>query len=44
MLAKKDIEIIVENGSPFLFKNGANSVRRLQSFVVADGTKVSLVN
>ncbi|THU59782.1 hypothetical protein C4D60_Mb07t05680 [Musa balbisiana] len=40
MLAKKDIEIIVENGSPFLFKNGANSERRLQSFVVADGTKV----
>ncbi|KAJ8461132.1 hypothetical protein OPV22_034058 [Ensete ventricosum] len=40
MLAKKDIEILVENGSPFLFKNGANSVRRLRSFLGADGTKV----
>ncbi|CAL9127740.1 unnamed protein product [Musa textilis] len=40
MLAKKDIEIIVENGSPFLFKNGANSVKRLRSFLGADGTKV----
>ncbi|KAG6494281.1 zinc finger protein VAR3, chloroplastic-like [Zingiber officinale] len=38
-LNKKDIEIIVENGSPFLFKNGAHSTRRLQSFLRADGAE-----
>lgn len=38
-LNKKDIEVIVENGSPFLFKNGAYSTRRLQSFLRADGAE-----
>ncbi|RWW22790.1 hypothetical protein GW17_00012992 [Ensete ventricosum] len=32
-LEKKDIKIIVEHGSPFLFKNGSNSTRRLRSFL-----------
>lgn len=32
----------MENGSPFLFKNGAYSTRRLQSFLRADGAEVSL--
>ncbi|WOK96755.1 zinc finger protein VAR3, chloroplastic [Canna indica] len=34
-LTKKNIEIIVENSSPSLFKNGANSARRLRSFLSA---------
>ncbi|CAL9104151.1 unnamed protein product [Musa textilis] len=36
-LEKKDIEIIVEHGSPFLFKNGSNSTRRLRSFLSGVG-------
>ncbi|WOL18697.1 hypothetical protein Cni_G27494 [Canna indica] len=39
-LEKKDIEIIVDKGSPFLFKNGANSTRRLKSFISGDGNSV----
>ncbi|RZR78703.1 hypothetical protein BHM03_00004125 [Ensete ventricosum] len=36
-LEKKDIKIIVEHGSPFLFKNGSNSTRRLRSFLTGVG-------
>ncbi|KAJ8470291.1 hypothetical protein OPV22_024634 [Ensete ventricosum] len=36
-LEKKDIEIIVEHGSPFLFKNGSNSTRRLRSYLTGVG-------
>ncbi|CAL9124641.1 unnamed protein product [Musa acuminata var. zebrina] len=36
-LERKDIEIIVEHGSPFLFKNGSNSTRRLRSFLSGVG-------
>ncbi|XP_020114325.1 zinc finger protein VAR3, chloroplastic, partial [Ananas comosus] len=33
MLSKKDIEVIVENGSPLVFRNGDNSIRRMRSFL-----------
>ncbi|KAJ0985339.1 hypothetical protein J5N97_003695 [Dioscorea zingiberensis] len=33
LLPRKDIEVIVENCSPFLFKNGMNSVRRMRAFL-----------
>ncbi|XP_072954225.1 zinc finger protein VAR3, chloroplastic [Typha angustifolia] len=33
LLPKKDLEVIVENGSPFLFKNGDDSTRRMRSFL-----------
>ncbi|XP_058078207.1 zinc finger protein VAR3, chloroplastic [Magnolia sinica] len=39
-LSKKDIEVLVENGSAFLFKNGMNSTRRLRAFLVNDGSNV----
>ncbi|GAB4858009.1 hypothetical protein Ancab_015913 [Ancistrocladus abbreviatus] len=32
-LSRKDIEVVVENGSPFLFKNCLDSSRRMKSFV-----------
>lgn len=40
LLPKKDLEVIVENGSPFLFRNGANSTRRLRSFLGGEGSDV----
>ncbi|XP_010922880.1 zinc finger protein VAR3, chloroplastic [Elaeis guineensis] len=40
LLPKKDLKVIVENGSPLLFRNGANSTRRLQSFLSGDGANV----
>ncbi|KAI0511979.1 hypothetical protein KFK09_012613 [Dendrobium nobile] len=33
LLAKKNMETIVLNGSPFLFKNGENSARRMKLFL-----------
>ncbi|KAH7571631.1 hypothetical protein JRO89_XS04G0105300 [Xanthoceras sorbifolium] len=33
MLPKKDVEILVEYGAPFLFKNGDDSVTRMKSFL-----------
>lgn len=41
-LSQKDIEVVVENGSAFLFKNGMDSTRRLRSFLGGDGSNVSL--
>ncbi|RVW89872.1 Zinc finger protein VAR3, chloroplastic [Vitis vinifera] len=32
-LSRKAIEVVVENGSPFLFTNGFDSVRRLRAFL-----------
>ncbi|KAK7846580.1 putative glutathione s-transferase parc [Quercus suber] len=32
LLSRRDIAVVVENGSPFLFKNGEESVRRMRSF------------
>uniref|UniRef100_A0A1D1YGD3 Zinc finger protein VAR3, chloroplastic n=1 Tax=Anthurium amnicola TaxID=1678845 RepID=A0A1D1YGD3_9ARAE len=39
-LSKKDIEAVVENGSPFLFKNALNSVRRMKSFIGSEASDV----
>lgn len=43
MLSKKDIEVIVENGSPLLFRNGDNSVRRMRSFLNGSESNVSFL-
>ncbi|XP_077230312.1 zinc finger protein VAR3, chloroplastic-like [Tasmannia lanceolata] len=40
LLSKKDIEVIVENGVPFLFKDATNSTRRLRSFLGSNGRDV----
>ncbi|XP_077241185.1 zinc finger protein VAR3, chloroplastic-like [Tasmannia lanceolata] len=40
LLSKKDIEIVVENGAPFLFKNTMNSAKRLRSFLGSNGSDV----
>eukprot|EP00268_Persea_americana_P040555 TRINITY_DN402_c2_g1_i1.p1 TRINITY_DN402_c2_g1~~TRINITY_DN402_c2_g1_i1.p1 ORF type:complete len:891 (-),score=182.09 TRINITY_DN402_c2_g1_i1:722-3394(-) len=42
-LSQKDIEVVVENGSAFLFKNGMDSTRRLRSFLGGNGSNVELV-
>ncbi|MQL95400.1 hypothetical protein Taro_028062 [Colocasia esculenta] len=39
-LSKRDIEVLVENGSPFLFKNGFNTIRRMKSFLGGDGSEL----
>lgn len=41
MLSKKDIEVIVENGSPLVFRNGDNSIRRMRSFLNGSESNVS---
>ncbi|GMY20073.1 zinc finger protein VAR3, chloroplastic [Fagus crenata] len=33
LLSRRDIEVVVENGQPFLFKNCEDSVRRMRSFL-----------
>lgn len=38
LLAKKNIETVVLNGSPFLFKNGENSARRMKLFLTGEGS------
>ncbi|CAA6656988.1 unnamed protein product [Spirodela intermedia] len=37
-LPRRDVEVLVENGSPFLFKNGVNSVRRMKQFIDGNGS------
>lgn len=39
-LSRKDIEVVVENGSPFLFTNGFDSVRRLRAFLAGGESNV----
>ncbi|XP_042487208.1 uncharacterized protein LOC122067420 [Macadamia integrifolia] len=36
-LSIKDIEVVIENGSPVLFKNGLDSERRMKSFLGGRG-------
>ncbi|XP_043700756.1 zinc finger protein VAR3, chloroplastic-like [Telopea speciosissima] len=36
-LSIKDIEVVIENGSPFLFKNALDSARRMKSFLRGRG-------
>lgn len=33
MVSRRDVEVIFENGTPFLFRNGDESVRRMKSFL-----------
>lgn len=33
LLSRKDVEVVVGNGSPFLFKDGDDSVRKMASFL-----------
>lgn len=33
LLSRRDVEVVVEHGAPFLFKNGDVSVRRMRSFL-----------
>lgn len=40
-LSRKAIEVVVENGSPFLFTNGFDSVRRLRAFLAGGESNVS---
>ncbi|XP_030477202.2 zinc finger protein VAR3, chloroplastic [Syzygium oleosum] len=35
-LSKRDIDVLVENGAPFLFKNADDSIRKLRAFMSAD--------
>ena len=42
LLSKRDIEVVVENGQPFLFKKGEDSVRRMRSFLGNRQTNVSV--
>ncbi|CBI31208.3 unnamed protein product, partial [Vitis vinifera] len=39
-LSRKAIEVVVENGSPFLFTNGFDSVRRLRAFLAGGESNV----
>lgn len=38
LLSKKNIEPVVLNGSPFLFKNGESSARRMKLFLSGEGS------
>lgn len=41
-LSRRDIGVVVDNGSPFLFTNGFDSVRRLKAFLAGGESNVSL--
>ncbi|XP_043696943.1 zinc finger protein VAR3, chloroplastic isoform X2 [Telopea speciosissima] len=36
-LSRKDMQVVVENGSPFIFKNALDSARRMKSFLGGSG-------
>ncbi|KAJ9185726.1 hypothetical protein P3X46_005323 [Hevea brasiliensis] len=40
MLSKRDIEVVVEKGMPFLFKNGDDSGKRMRSFLGSGDSNV----
>lgn len=42
MLSRRDIEVVVQSGLPFLFKNSDDSVRRMRLFLHGSGSNVSL--
>ncbi|KAG7964266.1 hypothetical protein I3843_09G161500 [Carya illinoinensis] len=50
LLSRKDVEVVVGNGSPFLFKDGDDSVRKMASFLhngesyVSDSNKALTVD
>lgn len=33
MLSKRDVEVVVENGKPFLFRTGPDSLKRLSLYL-----------
>ncbi|KAA8519034.1 hypothetical protein F0562_016192 [Nyssa sinensis] len=39
-LSRNDIEVVVDNGTPFLFKSALDTSRRMRSFLGSDGSKV----
>ncbi|GAV76904.1 zf-RanBP domain-containing protein [Cephalotus follicularis] len=41
MVSRRDVEVVVQNGSPFLFKNGEESARRMRLFL--DCTQSNMV-
>ncbi|XP_051150546.1 zinc finger protein VAR3, chloroplastic [Andrographis paniculata] len=41
LLSRRDIEAVVSNGTPFLFKSALDTARRMRSFVESDGNNVS---
>jgi ribosomal protein S24E len=42
LLSRRDVEVVVEHGAPFLFKNGDVSVRRMRSFLGNGESNVSV--
>ncbi|KAM5550443.1 zinc finger protein VAR3, chloroplastic [Rosa sericea] len=38
LLSRRDLEVVVENGTPFLFQNGDDSTRRMTSFLAQGST------
>lgn len=44
MLSRKDIEVIVEKGMPFLFKNGDDSGRRMRSFLGSGHSNMQIID
>ncbi|PIN06468.1 hypothetical protein CDL12_20974 [Handroanthus impetiginosus] len=41
LLSRKDIEAVVLNGTPFLFKSALDTARRMRAFLGTDGSNVS---
>lgn len=41
LLSRRDLEVVVENGTPFLFRNGDDSARRMRLFLSQGDTHVS---
>ena len=41
-LSRKDIAVLVENGSPFIFTNGFVSISKLTEFLAGGESDVSL--
>ncbi|KAI4301005.1 hypothetical protein L6164_034323 [Bauhinia variegata] len=40
LLSRRDIEVVVEHGAPFLFQNAEDSVRKMKSFLATSETTV----
>lgn len=41
LLSRRDIEVVVEHGTPFLFQNAEDSARKMRSFISNNTTTVS---
>lgn len=40
LLSRKDIEVVVQNGTPFLFQTAFDTSRRMRTFLGSAGTTV----